>query len=61
MWLAVDKDGRELIFEDKPVRYKEERFVDTGGDVWLVPNGTIKRLLNYPLSWDNEAEEIKDY
>ena len=61
MWLAVDKDGTEFMYKDKPVRGEKEWFVDIGSVNWLVSNGTIKRLLNYPLSWDNEAEEIKDY
>ncbi len=65
MWVAVDKDGSEYIYKSKPTR--------NGIDLidWLdlegidehveVPKGTIERLLNYPLTWDDEAEEITGY
>ena len=59
MWLAVDESGREYIHQIEPKR---------SCDFWIsnpwninVPKGTIERLLNYPLTWDDEAEEIVEY
>ena len=60
MFVATDKDGREYLYSERPSR---------GHTIWsqsnnlyvMVPKGTIERLLNYPLTWDDEAEEIVEY
>lgn len=59
MFVAVDEDGDEYIYSSRPSR---------GNLLWVnaethvkVPKGTIQRLLNYPLTWDDEAEEIVEY
>ena len=60
MFLTVDKDGAEYIFEQKPWR---------DGDIWYinapeylaVPRGTIKRILGYAISWEDEAVEVVSY
>ena len=58
MFVAVDEDGEEWIYKEKPKRYD---VVWYGSDCIKVPKGTIQRLLNYPLTWDDEAEEIVEY
>ena len=58
MWLAVDKDGDECIYGHKPKRYN---MVWYGSDYIKAPKGTIQRLLNYPLTWDDECQEIVEY
>lgn len=61
MWLAVDKDGEEFIYSSRPSR-RSIIWAHGGGSSYLnVPKGTIERLLNYPLTWDDEAEEIVEY
>lgn len=59
MWLAVDKDGDEYIYSVKPSRAIHS--FRSGDEYVEVPRGTIQRLLNYPLTWDDEAEEIVEY
>ena len=61
MWLAVDEDGEEWIYEEKPVRHSW--FWDCEDEVIFieVPKGTIQRLLNYPLTWDDDCQEIIEY
>lgn len=59
MWLCVNKDGQEWIYRLQPERRAERWRMPRNG--LLVPKGTIKRLLNYPLTWDDEAQEIKEY
>ena len=58
MFLATDKDGSECIYGHKPKRYD---MVWHGSDCINVPRGTIERLLNYPLTWDDECQEIVEY
>lgn len=58
MFLAVDEDGDEYIFGHKPKRYD----MAWDGSVYIeVPKGTIERLLNYPLTWDDDCQEIVEY
>ena len=58
MFLAVDEDGNECIYGHKPKRYIT---VWHGLDCVAVPKGTIQRLLNYPLTWDDDCQEIVEY
>lgn len=67
-WLAVDKNGFEYIFHEKPIRidniwvdkdtYDEVRkyapSINADDYSILLPKGTIERLLGYKLSWDDE-------
>lgn len=61
MFVAVDEDGEEWIYEEKPVRHSW--FWDCEDEVISieVPKGTIQRLLNYPLTWDDDCQEIIEY
>ena len=59
MWLAVDKDGEEFIYSSRPLR-GNMFWVNDGTEV-KIPKGTIERLLNYPLTWDDECQEIVEY
>ena len=61
MWLAVDKDGEEFIYSSRPLR-RSIIWAHGGGSSYLnVPKGTIERLLNYPLTWDDDCQEIVEY
>lgn len=58
-WLAVDKNGWEFIYRDKPCRQfntywyaGEDHFVE-------LPEGSIKKLIGKELSWGDEPVELK--
>ena len=59
MFVATDKDGEEFIYSTEPLR--GNLFWVNNGTQVKVPKGIIERLLNYPLTWDDEAEEIVEY
>ena len=61
MFLAVDKDGTEWIYDTRPEKGTREWRAILNSELMEVPKGTIQRLLNYPLTWDDEAEEIVEY
>lgn len=59
MWLAVDENGGEFIYSMRPSR-GHQFWVHAGTHI-SVPKGTIQRLLNYPLTWDDDCQEIVEY
>lgn len=62
-WLAIDRNGRESVFDQKPERY---------GDVWVLsqrgghirnsfvelPIGSIRKLIGKQITWSDEPIEI---
>lgn len=59
-WVAIDSNNNELIFSDKPIRYK---MGFTGGH-WegssiIIPKGTIEKIIGRELTWSDEPIEIK--
>lgn len=63
MFIAVDENGEEWIYEKMPIKC-------TSSGSWVcrneidcieVPKGTIKRLLDYPLTWEDDCQEIVKY
>ena len=61
VWLAVDKDGSELIFgEEKPIRERNQWTDREDLYFWVqVPQGTIEKLIGYKLTWNDEPIELK--
>lgn len=62
-WLAVDKNGSEWIFDDKPVRVNESyfdfpRYWYVCSNKALLPKGTIKRLIGRELYFYDEPVEL---
>ncbi len=58
-WLAVDKNGDEYIYINKP--HKEEGvvvWIYIGNIYSLLPKGSIKKLIGRELTWENEPVEI---
>lgn len=56
-WLAVDKDGQELIFlGKKPVRCREEWVLaeDDVEDVYNLTKGMIEKVSGIKLTWHDE-------
>jgi hypothetical protein len=60
IWLAVDKDGTEGIFEECPAR-DHDIWHDRGYFSITPPNGTIKRLIGRELRWEDNPEEVSEY
>lgn len=49
-WVAVHKNGDEVIFDFEPYRWNDSFWVeDTGDDIYL-PKGTIKKLIGRDLT-----------
>ena len=61
MFVAVDEDGEEYIYNKRPLRGDMFWVNDGIGSHVKVPEGTIQRLLNYPLTWDDDCQEIIEY
>ena len=63
MFVATDKDGDEYIYEEKPIKCTSLGSWVCKNDIDCieVPKGTIQRLLNYPLTWDDDCQEIVEY
>lgn len=71
MWLAVDKNGVEKCFHNKPKRYetywkdnetyKEIRAVTTSASDYsmVLPKGSIEKLIDRKLTWENKLVELK--
>ena len=63
-WVAVDKDGSETMFTDKPCRVFDDVedcfYWDTSSGMFInIPEGTIKKLIGKDLSWEDEPVELK--
>lgn len=57
-WVAVDKNGDEYVWGDKPRRM--------GNEFWIhyqlieqLPKGSIEKLINRKLTWEDEPVELK--
>lgn len=75
-YLAVNCDGSERMFKDKPRRvhstewydfdYTHDRKIHSKESVFRynegieLPNGTIERLIGHSLSWDDECVKYGD-
>lgn len=64
-YLAVDKDGSELIFMNEPERdrrtgwwYDSDEDTECEGGIGL-PKGSIKKLTGKTLTWNDEPIEIQ--
>lgn len=58
-YLAVDKNGDEYMYTDRPLREDENEWIGNGS--YELPKGAIADILQYPLTWDDEAQEITEY
>lgn len=64
-WVAVDKDGYEFIYEDKPYRYiacwsiRRREFNGETMNHVILPKGSIKKLIGRELSWSDDPVELK--
>ena len=61
-WVAVDKDGAEFIFEEKPIRkldYFDVRY-QFDEPVVQLPKDSIKKLIGRELTWEDEPVELEE-
>ena len=58
IWIAVDYNGLEKAFWNKPKRC--EKHYEWWGDNMVLPHGSIKKLIGRELSWDDEPVELKE-
>ena len=56
-WLAVEKDGTEVICACFP--YKKGDYWDCLGGIIELPQGTIKKLIGRELTWNDEPVELE--
>lgn len=58
-WLAVDKDGEEYIYEQKPIR--KNWFWDTTlpSKFIKLPKGSVKKLIGRDLQWEDDPVELE--
>ena len=63
MFVAVDESGEEWIYEKMPIKNTISGYWVCGNEIDCikVPKGTIQRLLNYPLTWEDDCQEIVEY
>ena len=66
-WLAVNKDGTELISPVVPIRYSEDwDCCKENAAGWYdnygieLPKGTIKKIIGRNLTWGDFAVELKE-
>lgn len=66
VWVAVDKDGKEAVYNIKPIRgtnrlkKNEEMWVlsHIGAHYIILPKGSIKKLIGRELKWEDEPVKI---
>lgn len=65
-WLAVDGNGEEYIYEDKPHRdpnlkmwvpSKKEYWEESISHFVELKKGTIQKLIGQELNWENDPQE----
>lgn len=59
-WVAVNKNGDEVLFDFEPERYNDFFWVvDVGDDVHL-PKGSIKKLIGRDLTQEDNPVELME-
>ena len=59
-WVAVHKNGDEVIFDFEPYRWNDIFWVEDFGDYICLPKGTIKKLIGKDLTWEDNPVELKE-
>lgn len=59
-WVAVNKNGDEVLFDFEPERYNDFFWVEDVGDDIYLPKGTIKKLIGRDLTWEDNPVELKE-
>lgn len=64
MWLAVDKFGRECVFNEQPIRYDYVDWIASDLNIYkrvFMPKGTIEKLIDKKLTWSDEPFNYDAY
>ena len=59
-WVAVNKNGDEVLFDFEPERYNNFFWVEDVGDDIYLPKGSIKKLIGRELTWEDNPVELKE-
>ena len=69
-WVAVDKDGRECIYQFRPKRGNDQFCPKRRSNqftpwfeysMWMaLPKGSIKKLIGRDLTWQDEPIKVKE-
>ena len=60
-WVAVDKDGRECIYQFHPKRGNNQFMSLYEYSMSLaLPKGSIKKLIGRDLTWEDEPIELRN-
>lgn len=59
-WVAVDEDGEEYIYSEKPIitDFEGGKYDGGGNGYILLPRGTIEKLTGREHVWGNEPIEL---
>lgn len=55
-WLAVDKDGAEYIYNQRPTKSVNLWYAEQAVD---LPKGIVEKLIGKQLTWEDEPVELK--
>ena len=59
-WFAVDLDGSEVAFQNKPIRDKKEKYWYAEDEHYVeLPLGTIEKIIGKKITWRHESVEVK--
>lgn len=60
VWLAVDKNEQEWVFNSIPSRFRNQVWRDPMfGYEMQLPQGSIEKLIGHKLTWEDEPVELK--
>lgn len=67
-WVAVNYNGQEIISQYSLKRARSSDYEFKRIDVWtsgydskfVLPKGSIKKLIGYELTWSDEPVELKE-
>lgn len=59
-WVAVDANGQEIIFEFEPERVQNLFWAEYIGEFLYLPKGTIKKLIDRDLTWEDNPVELEE-
>lgn len=63
IYLTVDKDGKENMWNDLPIKNEEGGYWETNDDDTInatLPSGSIESLIDKCLTWDDYPYTLKD-
>lgn len=63
-WVAVDSNGTEAVYTNKPERFSYDQdlgaWYDFNGKDVRLPSGSIEKLIGRILTWEDEPVELKE-